>query len=163
MNISLYSAVDELRSVLDQVNEETGELPEGYESARGLVANKSAKVAAYIAQTEAEATMVETHAKSLLDRVKAAKKRNDWLKRYLLENMARAGITEIASPEGLTIKRYPERDKSVEVWDEKQVPAEYLADPMPPPISKTKIKAALDNGIDVPGARIVARDRLTIR
>ncbi len=57
MNISLYSAVDELRSVLDQVDEETGELPEGYESARGLVANKSAKVAAYIAQTEAEATM----------------------------------------------------------------------------------------------------------
>lgn len=164
MDITLFTAAEDLRDVLSQVDPETGLLPEGFESALGLVKRKGAAVGAWIAQVEAECDMVERHARQLQDRVRVARKRADWMRRYLCEGMRASGITEIAIDGGVAkIKRYPERDKSVDIWDERQVPAEYLADPVPPAISKTKIRAALDAGIDVPGARIVAKDRLSIK
>lgn len=163
MNVTLYQAADELRQVLDQVNPETGELPEGFETALGLVKNKGGKVGAYILQTEAEMAMVESHAKKLLARVETQKRRNEWLRNYLMTNMLDAGITEIAVENGARIRLYPYRDEAVEIFDERQVPAEYLADPKPPAISKTKVKAALKNGVDVPGAMLAKRHRLEIK
>lgn len=163
MDITLIGAVNELRETLDQVDESTGELPEGFESALGLVKRKSAAVGAYILQTEAEAELVEKHAKGLLDRVKTARKRVEWLRQYLTHGMREAGITEI-SIEGIAkIRRMPERDVSVDVWDARQVPQEYLEDPKPLGPSKSKIKAAIDAGVDVPGARLIAKDRLQIK
>lgn len=162
MNITLYAAAQELRAVLDQIDPETGELPEGFESVRGLVANKSGKVAAWIAQTEAEAEFVEQHARSLLDRVKAARKRSAWLRAYLGANMRATGISEIKSDQ-MVIRWYPERDKSVDVFQPELVPAEFREDPKPPEPSKSKIRAAIDAGIDVPGARVVGKDRVTIK
>ena len=163
MDITLFQSIDELREVLDQVNEETGELPEGFESAIGLVKRKGAAVGAYILQTEREAEFVESYAKQLLSRARSSRKRIEWLRGYLLHGMREAGI-RIIDIEGIaSVKRLPERDKSVDIWDERQVPAEYLADPTPLLPSKTKIRAALEAGIDVPGARLVAKDRLQIR
>lgn len=163
MNITLYQAADELREILDQVDPDTGELPEGYESALGLVKNKAAKVGAYLLQTQAEADMVEAHAKALLDRVATQRKRHEWLKGYLMTNMLDAGITEISVENGAKIKLYPHRDEAVEVFDERQVPSEYFADPKPAPISKGKIKSAIKNGVDVPGALLVKRHRLEVK
>lgn len=163
MDIQLYKAVESLRETLAQVDPETGLLPEGFESALGLVKRKSAAVAAWIGQSEAEADFVEAHAKALMARVKSTRKRAEWMRGYLLAHMRDAAITEIDIDGIAKVKRYPERDQSVDVWDARQIPPEYLEDPKPLAPSKSKIKAALDNGIDVPGARIVARDRLTIR
>jgi len=163
MNLTLYQSAEELRQLLDQVDIETGELPPGYESALGLVKNKGGKVGAYILQTEAEAAMVEAHAKALLDRVAAQKKRNDWLRNYLMTNMLETGITEIAVEDGARIKLYLSRDPAIEVFDERQVPAEYFADPKPPAVSKTKIMAAIRADVEVPGALMVKRHRLDIR
>jgi hypothetical protein len=162
MKITLFEAAEELRHVLDQVDAETGELPEGFESARGLVANKASKVGAYILQSEAEAAMVETHAKGLLDRVKQHRRRVEWLKQYLLQNMVETGITEIAVEHGSKIKLYPFRDPAVEVFDHRQIPAEYFVE-LEPEISKAKIKAAIESGTEVPGAQIVKRHRLSIK
>ena len=138
-------------------------MPEGFESARALVASKGAKVGAYILQCEAELEMVAGHAKALLDRVATQRKRHDWLRQYLMENMLAAGITEIAVENGARIKLYPHRDEAVEVFDERQIPAEYFSDPKPPPVSKTKIKAAIKAGVDVPGALMTKRHRLEVK
>ena len=37
MNISLYKAADDVRKLFDQMDAETGELPEGFEPAREIV------------------------------------------------------------------------------------------------------------------------------
>lgn len=163
MNLTLYQSADELRHILDQVDVETGELPPGYESALGLVKHKGGKVGAYILQTEAEAAMVEAHAKALLDRVASQKKRNDWLRNYLMTNMLETGITEISVENGAKIKLYPNRDEAIEVFDEKQIPPEYFSPPKPPAVSKSAIKVALKQGRDVPGALIVRRHRLEVK
>ena len=51
------------------------------------------------------------------------------------------------------------------VFDAAQVPVNYMTDPKPPEPAPDKalIKKALKDGFDVPGARIVKRDRLEIK
>lgn len=165
MNITLYKAAADVRELLDQIDPETGELPEGYEQARAIVATKAQAVAAFVLENNAQADMVEAHAKSLLDRVKAARKRSDWLRQYLQTHMAACGIREIAAEDG-TFKATLAvgRDESVDVFQPELLPQDYMREiPAKYEPDKTLIKKALKDGFDVPGARIVAKDRLTIK
>lgn len=164
MNITLYKAAEELRDTLENIDPETGELPEGFEKAQALVQRKAMSVAAYILDTDAQAEMVEAHAKALLERVKTARKRSAWLRQYLRTNMQETGITKIKSDDGtftMTLER--ERDESVEVFDEKQIPAELIKTKTETAPDKVAIKKLLAAGTDVPGAKLVKKDRLTIK
>lgn len=165
MDITLYSATEALRGLLDQIDPETGELPEGYEQARAIVATKSVAVAAYVIETEKQADYLKAHAKEVTERVKTAEKRAAWLRQYLASHMAAAGITLIKDERGLfSAKLEVGRDQSVEVFDAEQLPSDYLREiPAKHEPDKTLIKKAIADGFDVPGARIVARDRLTIK
>jgi hypothetical protein len=163
MQVTLYSAAETVRALLEQIDPETGEIPEGFEQARAIVATKAQAVAAFILSNEAEAAMVEAHAKDLIARVKSARKRSDWLKQYLQSHMTACGITEIKSDDG-TFKASLSigRDESVEVFDEKQVPADYMVEKTTSAPDKTLIKKAIKDGYEVPGARLVKKDRLSL-
>jgi hypothetical protein len=164
-DVTLYRAAEDVRELLEQIDPETGELPAEFEQAREIVASKAQAVAAFILQNDAQAAMVEAHAKSLMDRAKTAKKRSEWLREYLRTHMSRCGIREIASDDG-TFKASLAigRDESVEVFDAAQVPADYMREvPAKTEPDKTLIRAAMKDGFQVPGARLVARDRLTLR
>lgn len=165
MSITLHSAVEAVRELLDQMDPESGELPAEYEQARAIVAAKAQAVAAYILQSEREADMADAYVKEVQAKVKAHKKRAEWLRTYLREHMAAAGITKIADDRGIfTATLYPGRDKSVEVFDAAQVPADYMREiPAKQEPDKALIGKAIGDGFDVPGARGVARDRLTIK
>lgn len=162
-DITLYRAAAEVRELLEQMDPETGELPEGYQQARELVASKAQAVAAFILQNEAQAAMVEQHAKALLDKVKTAKRRSEWLRDYLRNHMAACGIREIKSDDG-TFKACLAigRDESVDVFDHNQLPKDYLRETVKVEPDKVLIKRALKDKFDVPGARLVAKDRLTL-
>jgi hypothetical protein len=165
MNITLYKAAEEVRSLLEQIDPETGELPDELDKARALVATKAQACAAFILANEAEACFVEEHAKALLGRVKSARKRSEWLRGYLGEHMKACGITEIKSDDGtFAAKLELERDASVDVFDERQVPRAYMVN-VPATLNpdKNAIRRAINADVDVPGARIVKKDRITIR
>lgn len=86
------------------------------------------------------------------------------LRAYLKINMERAGIEKIECPLfKISIKHNP---PSVEILDQLSLPAEYWRTPEPkPPVAapdKAKIKAALQAGEDVIGARITQSTRLVI-
>ena len=165
MNLTLHQATEEVRGLLDQIDPETGELPEGFEQAREVVATKSLAVAAFILETDRQAGYLKTYAKELTDRAKTAERRAEWLRTYLREHMAAAGITKIKDDRGLIDASLSVgRDKSVDVFDSAQVPADYMREiPAKFEPDKTLIRKAIDDGFEVPGARLVVRDRLTIR
>ncbi len=164
MNITLFAASEALRGLLDQIDVESGELPEGFEDARAIVATKATAVAAYVLETERQADYLKAHAKEVLDRAKTAEKRAAWLRQYLAKHMAGAGITKISDERGLFSATLDVgRDKSVDVFDANQVPSDYMREVVKYEADKTLIRKAIDDGFDVPGARVVARDRLTIR
>jgi hypothetical protein len=164
MQVTLYKAAETVRHLLEQIDPETGEIPEGFDQARAIVATKAQAVAAFILSNEAEADFVEQHAKELINRVKTARKRSDWLKQYLTSHMNACGISEIKSDDG-TFKASLAigRDESVEVFDEKQVPMDYLVENTTTTPDKKLIKKAIDDGYEVPGARLIKKDRLTLK
>ena len=165
MQITLYKAAETVRELLDQIDPETGEIMEGFELARAIVATKAQAVAAFVLDTEAQADMVEQHAKRLMEAAKSARRRTDWLRQYLQSHMTACGITEIKADDG-TFKASLAigRDESVEVFDEAQLPADYMREiPAKQEPDKALIKKALRDGFDVPGAKLNKRDRLTIK
>jgi hypothetical protein len=165
MNITLHSAVEQVRDLLDQIDPETGELPAEYEQARAVVATKATAVAAYILETERQADNAEAYLKEVAQRVRAAKKRADWLRTYLAEHMAAAGVLKITDERGIFSAVLSKgRDKAVDVFDETQLPDDYMTEvPASYVPNKKAIRSAMDDGYNVPGARLVARDRLTIK
>lgn len=165
MNITLYEAAAQVRGLLEQIDPETGEAPEGFEEARALVASKAQACAAFVLENDAQADMVEQHAKTLLDRVKTARKRSGWLRQYLSSHMEASGILSIRSDDGtFSAKLEIGRDESVDVFDVAQLPADYMREiPAKQEADKALIKKALKDGFDVPGARVVAKNRLTIK
>lgn len=165
MQITLHAATDQVRELLDQIDIETGELPAEYEQARAVVATKASAVAAYVLETTKQAEYLKDYAKELNDRAKTAERRTAWLRQYLSSHMAAAGITKIGDERGLFSATLDVgRDKAVEVFDEAQLPADYMREiPARHEADKSLIGKAIKDGFNVPGARIVARDRLTIK
>lgn len=164
MNITLYQAAQGVRDLLDQIDPETGELPEGFEQARAIVASKAQAVAAFVLENNAQADMVEAHAKALMDRVKAARKRSEWLKGYLCSHMAAAGVLSIKSDDGtFSAVLSPGRDESIDIYEAASLPEDYMREKVTVEPDKTLIKKAIKDGFTVPGARLVAKDRLTIK
>lgn len=165
MNITLHQATEQVRELLDQIDPETGELPEGFDDARAIVTSKAIAVTAYILEADRTVASVKEYIKDLTAKVKTMEKRQDWLRRYLQEHMAAAGITEITDERGIfKASLSVGRDESIDVFDETQLPQDYLREiPAKYEPDKTLIKKAIKDGFEVPGARLVKRDRLTIK
>jgi hypothetical protein len=78
--------------------------------------------------------------------------------------MSITGTAKISSDDGLlSAVLLTDRDESVEIDEGATFPAELCNKPKPPEPSKTLIKAAILAGEPVAGARIVRKDRLSIR
>jgi len=165
MNVTLYDAAAQVRELLEQIDPETGEVPEGFDQARAVVAMKAQACAAFVLENDAQADMVEAHAKALMERVKTARKRSGWLRQYLSSHMAAAGILSIKSNDGtFSAKLDIGRDESVEVFDADQLPSDFMREiPAKQEPDKALIKKVLKESFDVPGARLVLKDRLTIK
>ena len=162
---SLYQITHDFRDMLDSAfDPETGEALPAFEELRGQLTAKASNVAAYILNCESDAAQ----AKEAMQRIRAIQaayqKRADHLRQDRADNMKASGITESkADDRSFVVKLYPDRDESVEIEDGATFPPQLCADPKPPEPSKTKIKAAILAGEPVAGARIVRKDRLTIK
>lgn len=165
MDITLHQATEQVRTLLDQIDPETGEMPAEFEQARAIVATKAAAVTAYVLETERQSDMLKTYAKEVMVRAGTADARVKWLKNYLAQHMAACGITEIRDERGIFKATLSSgRDEAIEVFDEAQIPTDYFREiPASLQLDKTLVKKAIKDGFDVPGAKIVKRDRLTIK
>lgn len=162
---SLYAITTEFRAMLDSAfDPETGEALPAFEELRGQLAHKAANVAAYILNCESDAAQARQAIKRIDELQAAYERRADHLRAYLAANMKASGITEIkADDRSFVVKLYPDRDESVEIEEGAEFPLSLCTEPKPPAPSKSKIKTAILAGEPVAGARIVRRDRLTIK
>jgi uncharacterized protein (DUF2384 family) len=166
-SLTLYKVTEELVPLLDGgIDPETGELSAELGEALTKFEGKGQAVAAYILNQDATADAIDEAIKKLEIRAMAFRKRAESLRRYLRESMARTGITAITADDGtFAVRLYRDRDASVEIFDEKQIPKDYMNTPQTPEPKpdKKKIADAIKSNADVPGARIVKKDRLEIR
>jgi hypothetical protein len=162
--MNLYQAT-ELARLESHIDEETGEIDlAAFDAAQITLLNKQRAVVAFVRNLDAHEAMLTDAIKQLQAKQKAIKAKAERLEIYLLENMKAHGITKIEAADGtFSATRYPQRDTSVLIEDGAVFPPDLCNDPKPPEPSKTKIKAAIEAGQEVPGACIVKNDRLTIK
>ena len=112
---------------------------------------------------EADVPAIDAEIKRLQDLKKARQAKAEALRKYVLDNMLACGIQRIDAPLfSISIAKNP---PSVEIFDDRQIPADYFADPPPPPprVDKKLIAQALKDGHDVPGAKLTQGYRLNIK
>jgi hypothetical protein len=160
---SLYALSHDFAKSLDQLfDPETGEALPAFEELRGQLATKGASVAAYLLDVEADASKAQAAINRIKELQAAYERKAQRLREYLADSMKTAGISEIKG-DAFVVKLYPGRDESVEIDADAVFDASLCADPKPPAPSKAKIKAAILAGQPIAGARIVRKDRLTIK
>ena len=159
--MNLYQA-NQLARLESHIDPETGEINIAeYDAAQITLADKQQAVVAYIKNSEATESMIDTAIKDLTAKKKAIAARNASLKVYLSANMKEHGITSIKSNDGtFSATLYLDRDVSVVLDPNAKFEKSLCNEPKP---SKTKIKLAIEAGEAVAGAMIVKNDRLTIK
>jgi hypothetical protein len=119
-----------------------------------------------IRNLQATAASIKDAEEQMKARRQAIEKRAAALMERLKTGLEVAGVQKLETPHfALTIKKNP---PSVEVWDERQIPAEFMRVALPPPPpapapDKKAIADAIKAGKDVPGALLAQGTRLEIR
>ena len=110
----------------------------------------------------ATAAAIKEAEASMAARRKAIEARADYLDKRVFDTMIETGISKIECPYfKLTIQNNP---PSVEVFDSLQVPADYMREvPATYTVDKTLIKKAIQDGFDVPGAKLTHGKRLVCK
>lgn len=127
---------------------------------------KAQNVGFVIRNLQAVAANIKEAEEQMKARRQAIEKRAANLVEFLKTGMEIARVTKLETPHfALTVKKNP---PAVEVWDEKQIPVEFMRVPPPPPPpeavpDKAAIKEALKAGKDVPGALLAQGTRLEIK
>ena len=140
------------------------------EAMEGEVAVKGANVLAFALNLDVEANAIKEVEKRLELRRKSIEKKSEWMKEYLKSNMARTGITEIEAIDG-TFKATLSigRDKALVIDEQGKIPCDYFTVipehvvPEAWELNKSDVKKALLDGVQIEGAHIEYRDRLTIK
>lgn len=162
MEIELYKGEKSFTAELS-VDPDTGEVIGG-EYLEMLVQRNPVGTIAFILTENAKKEMIDARIKELQAASKVIANNADRAKESLKYVMQVSGTTKIESTDK-TFKAvlYPNRDESIEVFDEKQIPDDYLREvPAKYEPDKTLIKKSIKDGYEVPGAKLVAKDRLTL-
>ena len=165
MTISLYHAAQHVQNQIALCVDEDGVIDT--DKLDAIACSFQDRAVATIAVYKGKGHTIDTlkaYKQEIDDRIKREQKDQERLKDYLLAAMSIAGVDKIKSDDGLlSVTRYPDRDESVEIDDGVIFPESLCNAPKPPEPSKTKIKAAILAGDPVIGARIIYKDRLTIK
>ena len=125
MNITLYQCAADVQAALDYYFDSETEREDTLEAVIGQFEVKAQSVIGYIKNQETTEEMLEEHIKQMTEKLKVIKARNQSLKDYLERNMLAAGIKEIKADDG-TFKASFRKSKAVYVFDESQIPAEFM-------------------------------------
>lgn len=160
--LTLYQCAADVQAALDYYFDSETEREDTLEAVIGQFEVKAQSVIGYIKNQETTEGMLEEHIRQMTEKLKVIKARNQSLKDYLERNMLAAGIKEIKADDG-TFKASFRKSKAVDVFDEAQIPAEFMRERVTVVPDKTAIKKAIESGQEVAGAKIEERLNLQIK
>lgn len=146
------------KAILECVDTETGEIID-FEELEQLQEDRDVKVeniACWIKNLLSDADQLKQEADKLLYRKKVAENKADSLKKYL------AGFLDGEKFKTAKVSISYTRSKSVDVYDTSLIPEDYLRY-KDPELNKTALKAALETGVNVPGAQIITKQNIVIK
>lgn len=164
MSDSLYAISEELTAVMAafarSLDPETGEVtdPAAFDAASAQMdalscsfADKAEAVAAYLDKVGGMAETLKRREEAITQRRKALENSAARLKAYLKAMMEKTGTKKVESP--LFRITLAKSAPALEIYDEQQIPSEFWI-PQPAKLDKAGIKAAIKDGVNVPGAKL---------
>lgn len=109
---------------------------------------------------ETDIAALEAHIKTCQERLKDERAKQERFKFELARFMQETGIEKIESP---LFKASFRKSSSVLIEDEQQIPPEYFNEKRSFVIDKTRIKEAIKNGREIPGAKIETHHNLQLK
>jgi len=165
MEVALYRGAEEFSAEVT-IDPETGEIGTDVPLDMLVYQNPIGTIA-YILTNAKRCEMFDSRIAELVSARKSMVKNADRARASLLSVMQATGVEAIRSDDGtFAAKLQRERDASVEIFEDALIPNAYRTDPPPVPPSvpdKRLMMAAMKDGHEIPGARIVKRDRLVIK
>lgn len=146
----------------DFADPETGEIDEARLIASRIFERKAQHCVEFAFVRARELEAKKQMLAAIQDGVRKEEARLDRFKDYLSVCMKAAGVERI-SANLVEARLYIGRDEVVEIDEGADFPPALCGKPKPPAPSKTLIKAAIKDGEPVAGARLVRKDRLTIK
>jgi len=168
-NLTLFQIAAEYRHITDVLMDSGADeqtLKDTLEGESWLLELKAQNYGFVIRNLQATAASIKEAEEQMKARRQAIEKRAEALTERLKTGLEIAGVSKLETPHfALTIKKNP---PSVDIWDERQIPAEFMRTPEPPPPpapvpDKAAIKEAIKAGRDVPGAMLAQGTRLDIK
>lgn len=165
MTVSLYKAAADVQQRISLCVDEDGVIDtDRLDMIEATFHDRAVAVVAVFKGKGHTIDTLKSYLAEIQDKIKREETNQARLKDYLQACMLMTGTESIKSDDGLlTATLYRDRDESVEIDDGAEFPASLCNDPKPPAPSKTLIKQAILSGFPVAGARIVRKDRLTIK
>ncbi|MBU4609185.1 siphovirus Gp157 family protein [Achromobacter sp. GG226] len=164
MTIPLYVLAAERRQQLDAIADldlADDVLADTLESIEGDLEEKAQHIVAYVRDLEGDAEKIKKAEAEMAARRKAIESRVARIRAYVLDTMVKNGIKKI--PCSWFVISVAKSPPAVEIFDADKLPRDYFAEPPPPVPSKTLIKKAIEDGFEVPGARLTQGVRLAIK
>lgn len=158
--VSLYQCAEDVQAVLNHHFDDEQCASDTLEAVLGQFETKAQSVIAYHLNQLATINLLDEHIKSMQDKKKVMQKQAEKLKDYLHKNMESVGIKEIKSDDGTFTAKIVKNPPSVDVYDESMLPDEYCR--LKREADKTAIKSALQNGVEIQGAKLVT-DKTSLR
>lgn len=159
----LYHIQQQYMQILGQIEEAEGEITPEIDQALTFTKERleaeGAEMGGVIKMIENWQDCVEAEINRLEGIRAKAVKSKELLKNRLLAAMQQFGVERIFTNTMTISLRSAD---SVEITDERLIPIDYQ-DPVPPKISKLRIKGDLKAGMDVPGAELVTKKHLLIK
>ena len=160
---SLYQMTrqfEELKSFIEDGTIPAEEAAETIEAMELTIQQKSMNVTAFILNQESEMDQLKQAEKKIAARRKSLEKACERMKEYLLTNMIDNKMTELECPEWkVKLGKCPPSVELVEGAEE-LLDERYLRVKKTVSVNKKVIKAALQEGVDIPGAALVAKTKL---
>ena len=164
-SLSLYEMSNQYIFLVDEMfDEETGELNENamekLDNINDSIQVKCANISRMFHSLESTADIIKLEKERLDRREKAFRNQVVRLKEYMKMNMERCDIKKIECPEfTIALQNNP---VSLDILDADMIPHEYDKPPVRE-IDRTRVKDALKNGINVPGAVLSQGTHVRIR
>lgn len=160
--MKLYEISVKYLEILNEANE-NGEIDQiKFEENHEAMEEKSIAVASFIKNLQAEYEAVQTARKEMQEREAKLVKKIKYLSGYLKTQMEFTGISKISSSPlfEIKIKNCP---PSLDIINETMVPDEFWESHIVRSIDRISLKRAIQDGVDIEGAKVIQRTRLEIK
>lgn len=161
---SLYVLAGEYRAIeqkLIDTDMDAQTIADTLQGVAGELEEKAINVAMFVRNLESSADQIDQAIKQMQERKKAMESKAESIKKYLLENMQRTGITKIESPYfAVQLKKNP---PSVIIDNENDINDKFKVTKTVTSIDKESIKLAIKSGEIVAGAHMEQKERVDIK